>query len=280
MIAFDQAWVVVKTDFDFIEGVPWEKRVDHIARKLANHYSPGEGNEKEYKYQKRILEQEIERRKGLRHRSGKLMFPTDESQHDSIGPGFYGQYSAPDTDFGFGEELHDERIIFNLPEMYDSVKSKARRDAGKQAAKEVARIMNITGRGNALDLTTDDSFGRYQRERMLRNRYERREGPGTDRFERKLIDRLNRNTNHEFGHAITHDEIERFDDEMIDWDAYDHRAERTKDDPLSRHQHASEALAHIMENPHNPNWRESFESHDDIRRWLVDDETREKYWGN
>ena len=121
-------------------------------------------------------------------------------------------------------ELHDERIIFNLPGIYDSVKSKVRRDARRNARKY--RLLSAV----------EDA--------ALATR-----GPGTDRFERDLIDRIIQNMNHEFGHAITRDEIERFSDEMIEWDTYDWRAERTKDDAISRHKHAQEALAHIMEAP-------------------------------
>lgn len=257
MSIFDRAWELVKTDFDFIEGVPWERRVDHIAQKLANHYSPKDKtgkNQEEYEYQKKLLEQEIERRKDSRYpRDGRLIFPTDESQHDQIGPGFMGQYRSPDKvgDLGHedGEELHDERILFNLPELFNSTRLKVARENRKRA-------------GDRYSLT---------------DMYNRLYGPGSDRFEEMLIENIIRNINHEFGHAITNDEMERFDEEFVDWDSWD-VSERTADDPISRHRYASEALAHIMEDPHNPNWRERFERHDDIYRWIMSDEQREKYY--
>ena len=250
MAAFDRAWELVKIDFDFIEGVPWERRIDHIAQKLADHYSPkdsSDSNQIEYEYQKKLLEQEIERRKDSRYsRDGRLMFPTDEEQHDQIGPGFMGQYRSPDkvSDLGHedGDELHDERILFNLPSIFDGTRRKVNRENRKR----------VGNRYGLLDM------------------YNRLYGPGSDRFEEMLIENIIRNINHEVGHAITNDEMERFDDEVLDWDSWEWGDERTADDPLSRHQYAAEALAHIMEDPHNPNWRESFESHDDIYRWLKD----------
>ena len=209
MTVFDRAWELVKTDFDFIEGVPWERRVDHIAQKLANYYSPKDSSDRnqiEYKYQKKLLEQEIERRKDSRYsRDGRLIFPTDESQHDQIGPSFYGIYSAPDEDWGEGRELHDERILFNLPRMFDATRLKVERENRKRAG----------DRYHSLDM------------------YNRIYGPGSDSFEERLIERIIRNMNHEFGHAITNDEMERFDDEVLDWDSWDSSSERTADDPLS-----------------------------------------------
>lgn len=254
MTAFDQAWELIKIDFDFIEGVPWERRVDYIAQKLADYYEPKDSsnrNQREYENQKKLLEQEIERRKDSRYpRDGRLMFPTDEEQHDQIGPKWYGMYSAPDEDlWGDGRELHDERILFNLPGIFDGTRMKVNREIRE-------RIGN-----------------RYS----LMDMYKRLYGPDSDSFEEKLIERIIQNINHEIGHAVTNDEIERFDEEL-DWDSVDYQ-NRTADDALSRHKYAAEALAHIMQDPHNPNWRESFESHDDIYRWIMSDENRKRLYG-
>lgn len=257
MTFFESAWAIVKTDLDFIEGVPWERRVDYIARKLADHYAPGERNEKEYEGQKKYLEREIARRKD----ELPAIFPTDEELHDQIGPTFYGQYIDPEMD-SEGKQLHEDRILLNLPRIFDAMKYKISRENRRRAMKEVE--------GD----TTGSPLRRYH---LLRDKYDRRSGPGSDSFEQNLIDAIIRTTNHEFGHAITRDEIERFNEE-IDWDDYDWEGGRSKDDPLSRHQHASEALAHIMESPHEPNWRERFEGHDNIHRWLLDEETRKRYY--
>ena len=111
----------------------------------------------------------------------------------------------------------------------------------------------------------------------MRDFYRRRYGPGSDAFEQKLIDRLIRNINHEVGHAVTDEEMDRFFEDVIGgYDAYDAGIDReSREYPLRRYKFASEALAHILEDPHNKNWRRSFSEHSDIFPYLTDEEIRD-----
>ncbi len=232
MTAFDRSWNFLKSanyDFDFIEGVPWQKRVDHIAQKLADHYHHGNTNtnekQAEYNFQRGNLLEEMEGRMDARYSTdNRLIYPTEKDLHDQIGPSFYGTYNAA-----------NDHILFNLPKMFDEVNWDLKHD----------RIRRLGGRAKAM------------------------KSPYLDQeLDRKLIERIIRNINHEVGHAATRDEIDRFNEEVIDWDSWDYSQPESKDSPLSRHQHASEALAYIMEKPHDQNWRERFNRHDAIYRWL------------
>ena len=254
MTPFDAAWEVVKYDnMDFIEGVPYQRRIEHIADKLARHYSDGDPDpdrfDSEKRFSMRRMENEIERRKDMiNDYSGKPLFPTNESRYDDIGPGFQGRYRG-----GRGTDGH---ILINLPQIHDSEKTNYMLDEIRSRSRRPA-------------------FN------YLKDFYRRRYGPGSDAFEQKLIDRLIRNINHEVGHAVTDDEMDRFFEDVIGGDdAYDaaHDAgidRESREYPLRRYKFASEALAHILEDPHNKDWRRSFSEHSDILPYLTDEEKRE-----
>lgn len=258
MTPFDAAWEVVKYDnMDFIEGVPYQRRIEHTADKLARHYSDGDPDpdrfDEEKRYNMRRMERDIERRKDMiNDYSGKPLFPTNESLYHDIGPGFQGIYRG-----GRGTDGH---ILINLPQIHDSEKINYMLDEIR---------------------STGPRPSRRPVSHYMRDLYRRRYGPGSDAFEQKLIDRLILNINHEVGHAVTNDEMYRFEEDTIGGDAaydaaYDAGIDReSREHPLRRFKFASEALAHILEDPHNKNWRRSFSEHSDIFPYLTDEEKRE-----
>ena len=84
-----------------------------------------------------------------------------------------------------------------------------------------------------------------------------RESPLFERFfERNFI----KNLLHELGHHLTNDEAIDFFDNTID-------RGRDNEHPygnVERLKLAQESLSHILQDPHNRNWRESMRSHTDV----------------
>ena len=76
-------------------------------------------------------------------------------------------------------------------------------------------------------------------------------------FEQRFIKDFIRNYQHEMGHALTMEEVERWSREKY----YRNHIARTKRKDFQR---AWESLAHILQDPHDPNWRESMRWHTEV----------------
>lgn len=280
MTAFDSVWALIKADMDFITTTSPEE----IARKRAwlygHHLSPDHNyvwpsDEEGWKPEGQEAIAELLEQFG---------------EYDSLGQAnTFGGYEQIPTWRGTrdGDEIIDDkgRALLNLPQIYESVMSDAKRKFREENPRPQFYTNHPDYDSNVFDLDWNDP----KRDEIERRNEEIRDKFYRDRArhemkkkniqvdDRDLIAEIIRVINHEVGHTTQSQEEKDWKDKYTRGGSiYD------KSNPISDMQREIfmlESLASIYEEPHDKNWRKRIANYGGMGMQDYHDKMRELSYG-